>query len=354
MISRGVVLALAMCLGTEAFLPSRFTGARALNRQRSTNGAAQRLNMAAEAGVPLSAEWLDNDGIANLKDFNEYETMYKRSVDDPEGFWGDIADTFHWEKKWDTVVRSNFKRSEGKIENAWFEGGITNLCYNCLDRHVEAGHGDQVSEPAGRARGAGSPVRRTSSAPRRALARREESRVTEVAAAIAPRSARATGGAWAECVVRDVRGHAPGPLAAAATPPPDAAPNIYIYIYIYIDLKSDIHQHNTHTPRRPGSARRRPSQVCFIAERNDDAEDGSDGAAAASVGAPQPAQYTYAEALDEVKKIAASLRARGVQKGDRVAIFMPMVPELPLAMLACARIGAVRTPTAVSPRRIRQ
>ena len=227
MISRGV-LALAMCLGTEAFLPSRFTGARALNRQRSTNGAAQRLNMAAEAGVPLSAEWLDNDGIANLKDFNEYETMYKRSVDDPEGFWGDIADTFHWEKKWDTVVRSNFKRSEGKIENAWFEGGITNLCYNCLDRHVEAGHGDQVSEPAGRARGAGSPVRRTSSAPRRALARREESRVTEVAAAIAPRSARATGGAWAECVVRDVRGHAPGPLAAAATPPPGRRPE-YIY-----------------------------------------------------------------------------------------------------------------------------
>ena len=135
-----------------------------------------------------------------------------------------------------------------------------------------------------------------------------------------------------------------GPWQRLPLPPPDAAPNIYI---IYIDLKSDIRQHDTHTPRRPGSARRRPSQVCFIAERNDDAEDGSDGAAAASVGAPQPAQYTYAEALDEVKKIAASLRARGVQKGDRVAIFMPMVPELPLAMLACARIGAVRTPTAL-------
>jgi len=49
---------------------------------------------------------------------------------------------------------------------------------------------------------------------------------------------------------------------------------------------------------------------------------------------------TYAELLDEVCQLANALRALGVRKGDRVAIYMPMIPELPVAMLACARIGA--------------
>ena len=74
-------------------------------------------------------------------------------------------------------------------------------------------------------------------------------------------------------------------------------------------------------------------KLCFIAERNDEGE----------TSPLQPEAYTYAEALEETKKLAAALRARGVKKGDRVALFMPMVPELAIAMLACARIGAVHT-----------
>ena len=74
-------------------------------------------------------------------------------------------------------------------------------------------------------------------------------------------------------------------------------------------------------------------KLCFIAERNDEGE----------ASPLQPETYTYAEALEETKKLAAALRARGVKKGDRVALFMPMVPELAIAMLACARIGAVHT-----------
>ena len=74
-------------------------------------------------------------------------------------------------------------------------------------------------------------------------------------------------------------------------------------------------------------------KLCFIAERNDEGE----------TSPLQPETYTYAEALEETKKLAAALRARGVKKGDRVALFMPMVPELAIAMLACARIGAVHT-----------
>src|SRR5262245_8053473 len=49
---------------------------------------------------------------------------------------------------------------------------------------------------------------------------------------------------------------------------------------------------------------------------------------------------TYADLLGEVQRFANVLRGLGVAKGDRVAIYMPMIPELPVAMLACARIGA--------------
>ncbi|MHB1924425.1 MAG: acetate--CoA ligase [Acidimicrobiales bacterium] len=52
---------------------------------------------------------------------------------------------------------------------------------------------------------------------------------------------------------------------------------------------------------------------------------------------------TYAELLDEVQRFANVLKGLGVKKGDRVAIYMPMIPELPVAMLACARIGAAHS-----------
>ncbi|HEX4905744.1 MAG TPA: AMP-binding protein, partial [Acidimicrobiales bacterium] len=49
---------------------------------------------------------------------------------------------------------------------------------------------------------------------------------------------------------------------------------------------------------------------------------------------------TYAELLDEVQRFANVLKSLGVQKGDRVNVYMPMIPELPIALLACTRIGA--------------
>jgi len=54
-------------------------------------------------------------------------------------------------------------------------------------------------------------------------------------------------------------------------------------------------------------------------------------------------QYTYAELLDEVSRFAGGLRDLGVEKGDRVVIYMPMVPEAVIAMLACARLGAIHS-----------
>ena len=53
--------------------------------------------------------------------------------------------------------------------------------------------------------------------------------------------------------------------------------------------------------------------------------------------------YTYGELLLEVQKFSNVLKSLGVKKGDRVTIYLPMVPELPIAMLSCARIGAIHT-----------
>jgi len=142
--------------------------------------------------------------------------MYARSIEDPSGFWAEIASEFHWETPFaaDAVVESNFDTSKGRVEASWFKGGRTNLAYNALDAQVAKGNG---------------------------------------------------------------------------------------------------------------------ARVAFVAERNREDESAPN----------QPETYTYSEALAEVNRLANALRARGVGKGDRVAIFMPMVPELPLAMLACARLGAV-------------
>ena len=144
---------------------------------------------------------------AIVKGWEAYEAMYKRSVEDPEGFWAEIAERVTWFKKWDEVLNWDF--TTGTIE--WFKGGKLNVCYNCLDRHVEAGKGGDTA---------------------------------------------------------------------------------------------------------------------IIWEGNDPHEDKT---------------LTYAELLADVKKCANVLKGLGVKKGDRVALYMPMIPELAIAMLACARIGAIHS-----------
>ncbi len=73
--------------------------------------------------------------MAFVSGLGEYKDLYARSLDDPEGFWGEQADVYlTWDKKWDTVLRYDF--SEAEIE--WFGGGRINATRNCLDRHVDA------------------------------------------------------------------------------------------------------------------------------------------------------------------------------------------------------------------------
>ena len=74
-------------------------------------------------------------------DAESYETLYRRSVEDPEGFWAEQAERFlSWSKRWDRVLDWNYE--EPKIR--WFEGGKLNVAYNCLDRHLET-RGDQTA-----------------------------------------------------------------------------------------------------------------------------------------------------------------------------------------------------------------
>jgi len=141
---------------------------------------------------------------AYIKSLDEYKKIYQRSISDPEGFWGEMAEQLDWYQKWDKVLVEDFK--EAKHE--WFTGGKLNVSYNCLDRHLNT---------------------------------------------------------W------------------------------------------------------------RKNKAALIWEGD--------------IGDSRV--LTYQQLYREVCKFANVLRKSGIKKGDRIAIYLPMIPELPIAMLACARIGAI-------------
>ena len=74
-----------------------------------------------------------------------YDKLWKRSVEQPEAFWAEIAEQqVTWFKKWDKVMDYNFDIKKGPIYVKFFEGGKLNVSYNCLDRHLEK-RGNQVA-----------------------------------------------------------------------------------------------------------------------------------------------------------------------------------------------------------------
>ncbi len=68
-----------------------------------------------------------------ITSFDQYKLAYKKSVDDPEGFWADVASSFFWRKKWDRVLEWNFREPQVK----WFINGKLNITENCIDRHLK-------------------------------------------------------------------------------------------------------------------------------------------------------------------------------------------------------------------------
>lgn len=67
-----------------------------------------------------------------INSFEEYQQVYKESVENPEAFWASVAENFVWKKKWDKVIDWNFTEPK----NEWFKGGKLNITENCLDRHL--------------------------------------------------------------------------------------------------------------------------------------------------------------------------------------------------------------------------
>ncbi len=79
---------------------------------------------------------------AHVKSMKEYKKLYKRSMDDPEGFWAERADALlTWDRKWRTVLKYDFF----KPEIQWFIGGQLNVSYNCLDRHLTNGRRNKAA-----------------------------------------------------------------------------------------------------------------------------------------------------------------------------------------------------------------
>ena len=79
---------------------------------------------------------------AHVKSRADYERLWQRAKDDPEGFWAEQAKRIHWTKPFSKVKNTSF--GPGNVSIKWFEDGVTNVAYNCIDRHL-AKRGDQVA-----------------------------------------------------------------------------------------------------------------------------------------------------------------------------------------------------------------
>lgn len=76
-----------------------------------------------------------------------YKEMYKKSIENPEEFWAEIAYELHWQTPFQrgNMVSYNFDITKGDIFVRWMEGAVTNVCFNVLDRHIRNGFGEKVA-----------------------------------------------------------------------------------------------------------------------------------------------------------------------------------------------------------------
>ncbi len=77
---------------------------------------------------------------AHIGGMDAYKKKYQESIENPEKFWGDVAEELHWFKKWDTVLDDS-----NKPFYKWFDGGKTNICYNCVDRHLDGANANKAA-----------------------------------------------------------------------------------------------------------------------------------------------------------------------------------------------------------------
>jgi acetyl-CoA synthetase len=88
---------------------------------------------------PPPADFAERMGTVHIPDMDAYRAMHERSIRDPESFWAEVARDFHWYEPWTKVLEWNLPDAK------WFVGGTTNACFNCVDRQVENGYGNELA-----------------------------------------------------------------------------------------------------------------------------------------------------------------------------------------------------------------
>ena len=96
-----------------------------------------------ETIYPVAAEGAARAWVDDAK----YQEMYQRSIQDPDGFWGEMGKRIDWIKPYTKVKNTSYDPENVSIK--WYEDGTLNVCANCVDRHV-ATRGDQVAIMGGR------------------------------------------------------------------------------------------------------------------------------------------------------------------------------------------------------------
>ncbi len=91
---------------------------------------------------PPSVSFADK---AHIKSLKEYETLYKKSITEPDSFWLEQSKQLVWEKKPTKSCRYIWESEDRKVEHTWFEDGKLNITTNCLDRHLQEGRADKVA-----------------------------------------------------------------------------------------------------------------------------------------------------------------------------------------------------------------
>ena len=71
-----------------------------------------------------------------VNSLDQYQKIYQRSIENPDAFWGDIAAELFWYQRPEKILDYNFDVRKGRVFHEWFKGGMTNVCYNCLDRYL--------------------------------------------------------------------------------------------------------------------------------------------------------------------------------------------------------------------------
>lgn len=88
-------------------------------------------------------EFRENSHIQSME---TYKKMYHKSITQPEEFWREMSEDFHFKSGPSAeFYKYNFDSRKGDIEIKWMEGAITNVCYNVLDRNIEKGRGDTTA-----------------------------------------------------------------------------------------------------------------------------------------------------------------------------------------------------------------